>query len=205
MRRNMTYLQQSESWLQQQDSALATEEELLLKRQVWVTCLRSSTTAAEVEGEFSKYGKVQQVQLQRKADNGLRAFANLLEGISRSGLLGLSDTNGSSCSSSVAKQKPPPLPRAVVEFEHAAGAAAALAARQQVSIFSGRNGQRSSAVQLVLPAAGIGHLKQPCTCRMYKRPCTCPGYVKVAPNRPTRHQSYHRGGAGQHVLSATRL
>ncbi|WIA10176.1 hypothetical protein OEZ85_010380 [Tetradesmus obliquus] len=124
MRRNMTYLQQSENWLQQQDSALGRG------------------AAAE---------------------------------------------------------------EAVVEFEHAAGAAAALAARQQVSIFSGRNGQRSSAVQLVLPAAGIGHLKQPCTCRMYKRPCTCPGYVKVAPNRPTRHQSYHRGGAGQHVLSATRL
>jgi hypothetical protein len=137
-------------------SCCGTEEQLL-QRQVRVTCLRSTATAAEVTTEFSRYGSVQQVQLQ---------------------FFGLNGASASSLNDSRGKQKPPPMPRAVVEFTDAAGAAAALAARRQVAIFTGRNGVRSSSSQLVLPAAGIGHLKNPCECRRYRRPCACPGYVK---------------------------
>ncbi|KAF6265361.1 RNA dependent RNA polymerase-domain-containing protein [Scenedesmus sp. NREL 46B-D3] len=181
-------------------------EELLLKKQVWVTCLRSTATEAEITTEFSKYGSVQQLQLQRSNINGLSTFVNAISSVTTNlGLFALHGANGSDFSGSTGQQKPPPLPRAVVEFTDAAGAAAALAARQQIDIFSGRNGVRSSKRQLVLPAAGIDHLKQPCRCRMYRTPCMCPGYVKVVPHRPPRHQSYHRGGAGQHKLSAMQL
>jgi hypothetical protein len=159
-------------------------EDQLLQKQLHVRCLRSEATAQGITAEFSKYGNVQQVQLQRFEGEGASTRAQpLSRKISNlSGVVGLHGGHSSSSSSSsfnnTSKQKPPPLPRAVVEFTDAAGAAAALAARCEVQIFSGRNGVRSSTSQLVLPAAGIGHLKEPCTCRRYRRQCTCPGYVK---------------------------
>jgi hypothetical protein len=132
-------------------------------------------TAAEVTAEFSKYGSVQQVQMQRSKGESNALVTSIAASLGFNALHGGST---SSFNGSTARQKPPPMPRAVVEFTYAAGAAAALAARRQVAIFSGRNGVRSSSLQLVLPAAGIGHLKEPCACRRYRQQCTCPGYVK---------------------------
>jgi hypothetical protein len=43
-----------------------------------------------------------------------------------------------------------------------------------------------------------------CTAAWYAAAATR-SCCRVFPHRPPRHQSYHRGGAGQHVLSATRL
>lgn len=134
---------------------MSRTEEQLLAKQIWVTCLSSDATEPAVLAEFSRYGTICQVQLRRAA---AQHSGGLLNGSNRLG-------------------KPPPKPRAVIEYEDASGAAAVLAARRHVDIFSGRNGVRSSSVQLVLPSGSVGHLKQPCSCR-YRVPCTCPGYVK---------------------------
>lgn len=71
-----------------------------------------------------------------------------------------------------------PLPRAVVEFRDPASAAAVLAARKEVPIVSMKDGVRTEQKQFVLKVGSIGHLKQPCSCRLLHRMCTCAGYVK---------------------------
>lgn len=139
-------------------------ETRLLSKQLWVTCLTRDATEGTVKAEFSRlYGGVQQVRLHNK--NTGSPGDVLLQNSNFS-------LNGRQ------QQQRGPLPRAVVEFADAQSANNVLNARQNVAIFSGRNGQRTSQVQLVLPAGSVGHLKQPCDCRRHRIPCKCLGYVK---------------------------
>eukprot|EP00878_Enallax_costatus_P004052 GHUV01004276.1.p1 GENE.GHUV01004276.1~~GHUV01004276.1.p1 ORF type:complete len:1186 (+),score=348.19 GHUV01004276.1:644-4201(+) len=178
----------------QQEQQLDQEEAKLLSKQLWFTCLARDATEGNVMAELNHlYGGVLQVRMHKNNSSSKTAapgHALLLTSL----LTGYS-----------AQQQKTPLPRAVVEFTEPQHAKRVLGAQQNVGIFSMQNGQRSTRLQLVLAAGNVGHLKQPCTCRLNRRTCTCPGYVKVAPNRPTPNQSYHRGGAGQHTLKAVHL